>query len=131
MMTIFKHWIFTDGLQGACPTQDNLFTPKHKKFFLTVKGTNRRTHKSKLFSCTYQYAPAYTTFKSGDGVLAIINDAQAALEGSVEAFRDTFGYDNTPDAARAYKACKRALDFLTSLGMSPEDIDAAREALDS
>jgi len=130
-MLEFEKWIFSDALDGLCRDQGTTFTSNHKKYNLTVKAKNKETHESREFHRTYQFAPNYTDFKPGDGVLAIINDAQAGLEDSAEDFKKKFGYDNTPEAATAWRECRRALRFLQSVGMTAEDIDYAMEALGS
>lgn len=130
-MLNFDKWVFVDDLGALCGDQCANFTPNHKKYHLTVEAKNQETGESRVFSCTYQFAPKYTAFKPGDGVLAVINDAQAGLEDNVEDFKKEFGYDNTQEAATVWRECRRALHFLQSVGMTPEDIDSAREALDS
>lgn len=103
------------------------FTREHEKHALKITADNNGTKKT--FSTVYQYAPKYTTYKNGDGLRAVLLDAQAfaECEGDIDAFAGEFGYNKPSECLNAYNGCKRAFEFFEGLGLGWDDLNNMRE----
>ena len=125
----YKNIKFADHLGAPCENQNNRFTNSHTKYNLTIIATLpdkshivRRTH--------YQYAPQYNKFKAGDGLLAVLMDAQAGAY-DYKDFCTEYGYTNDdPRARRVYNSCVSAYKFFEKLGLNEYEINDFVQQLD-
>lgn len=128
---IYNNFTITDCLGGHAFNQSGLFTPEHEKFILTVKIKNNKTGKKYTRNTFYQYAPKYTSFKNGDGILAIVLDALAySSTGNIDSFINEFGYEDRQKAAQAFYSCEKSYNFFINAGLQEEDLSAIQERLD-
>lgn len=119
-----KKFLIADRLGGVCKNQSGLFTPGHEKHYLKITITNTETGEQFTRRKTYQYNPTATRFRAGDGVLAVLLDAQsyANTVGFLDFCRE-FGYSvDSPKARGAFRSCKASYEFFKSAGMSDSEM---------
>ena len=125
-------FLITDKLGAICANQTGLFTPSHEKHYLKITITNTETGEQFTKRTTYQFNPTATKYRAGDGVLAVLLDAQSYANtiGFLDFCRE-FGYSpNAPKARGAFKACKASYEFLKNSGMTDLEIDQEIQELD-
>lgn len=128
----YNNFTITDCLGGHAFNQSGLFTPAHEKFNLTIKIKNNRTGETYTRSTFYQYAPKYTSFKKGDGILATVCDALAySSTGNFDSFMNEFGYEDRQKAAQAFHSCEKSYNFFINAGLQEEDLSAIQSILDN
>ena len=83
------------------PTQNNLFTPAHKKYRITLSYKGRTIH------FVYQCNPQYSKPTLEDCFECLVSDANAYNDfDSVDEFAREFGYDDMKQAKKIYRACQ-------------------------
>ena len=130
----YNNFTITDKLGDFSTYQGGLFTPEHEKHNLTITIKNNKTGEKNTLHTTYQFAPKYTRFKNGDGILAIALDALAySSTGDFDSFCREFGYEGEllNGARMAFNSCKKSYDFFMNAGLQEEDLSAIQERLDN
>ena len=130
-MLNFENYTITEKLGCLTDNQSELFTPNHEKHHLTITVLNNDNGEKYTYRTQYQYCPMATKYRENDGILAVINDADAYVGTRyLENFVDEFGYTDMKQATKAFNACKRAFKFFIKSRINEARIAAIREYLD-
>ena len=129
---IYKDFVLNDKLGKACANQSGNFTACHVRHWLKVEITDTNTGKKYIKRTSYQFNPSATKYASGDGLLAVVSDAEAfaSCPGFLDFCRE-FGYSCDSIKARGvFRACKNSRDFFARAGLTDGDIYELRDILD-
>ncbi|MBP5699099.1 MAG: hypothetical protein J6W96_06200 [Alphaproteobacteria bacterium] len=152
-MIKYNGYILTDKIGGKCAKQTSLFSPAHENFYLYITVTTPEGVKN-VYKTSYQYNPGAVKYKSGDGLRAVLMDAEsyansynlndfsdsygcptpaaaAMYAPDLNTFADWYGYPTPAAARRAFNGCRRAYNFFINAGLTEFDLNKLSELLDN